>query len=112
MIVPSASRNESKIDSTGSQVSTLFTSKLQVTIYINLFNLVVLNTGYGEGEHLLIPELDEVIDAIRQPDDILSKIIADLVIVEDIVDEEKPISETSSEHEDIDEICGVAAVSL
>lgn len=113
MVVPVVSRIESRVGSEGSQLSSIFSSKLKVTIYINLFNLIVFNTGFGEGESLYIPELDQVIDAIRQPDNILTAIIADLVNIEDIVqDEEDSTNETASEHEEIDEICGVAAVTL
>lgn len=65
--------------------------------------------GFGDAPNLYIPELDDVIDAIRQPDVVLGSIITQLVNTEDLAEEPDSVSEVS-EHEAIEDICGVAGL--
>ncbi|KAL1494521.1 hypothetical protein ABEB36_010106 [Hypothenemus hampei] len=63
---------------------------------------------YGDTTNICIPEVDEVINAIRQPDNMLASIINQLVNVEDISEEDENGSEEMSICEPIENVCGVA----
>ncbi|KAH1016648.1 hypothetical protein HUJ04_007832 [Dendroctonus ponderosae] len=85
----SASRIDSRT-SASSQISSIF-------------------SRFGDASNFYIPELDDVIDAIRQPDVVLGSIISQLVNTEDLAEEPDSVSE-ASEHEAIEDICGVAGL--
>ncbi|CAG9774072.1 unnamed protein product [Ceutorhynchus assimilis] len=84
-----ASKMGSRIDSVGSQISSIFSK-------------------HGDGSHLMLPEVNELIEAVCQPNHVVAAIIADLVTGKSLISVGDDLSQLS-EHERIDEICGTAA---
>ncbi|XP_066255392.1 dynein regulatory complex protein 1 [Euwallacea similis] len=62
-----------------------------------------------EDEILFIPELEDLVEAIRQPDNVLGAIVSRLGAIEDI-DEEPDSVSMISEHEAVEDICKVAEI--
>lgn len=63
--------------------------------------------GIGESSNLYIEELNNVINAIKQPDEILTSIVTQLVSMDNISQEPDTVSEMS-DMETIEDVCGVA----
>lgn len=63
--------------------------------------------GIGESSNLYIEELNNVINAIKQPDEILTSIVTELVNVDNISQEPDTVSDMS-DIETIEDVCGVA----
>ncbi|XP_050293707.1 LOW QUALITY PROTEIN: dynein regulatory complex protein 1 [Anthonomus grandis grandis] len=83
--------NMSKIESGGggSQISSMF-------------------SRMGDTENFMIPELDEVMEAIRQPDAVVREIIGELVRVDDLREDPESLSVLSSESEMLEDICAIS----
>ncbi|XP_060522355.1 dynein regulatory complex protein 1 isoform X2 [Cylas formicarius] len=86
------------------QSSTLSgTTKTESKIYSHSSQLSSMFSKFGDSETLQIPELDDVLEAIRPTDDVIENILSELIVPDETIDDD-----LFDRSEDAEDICGAA----